>query len=171
MTAGTLPTGVAAQARRSTSRRKLWWLAAGIAGLAGSLALVAIGRWPMVYAVETGKTPEYPYLKPVTFAERPEVIVDMAQETIRRFSGWTLESADRDEGILKARVVTSFLHIESEVTIQASRIDGVTRVTLRSESPGASRFGDFGQNARNIRKFVRELKATLDRAQAARGTR
>lgn len=136
--------------------------------LPAAFLVVLLGRWPIVAAVESGKSPEYPYLKPQTYAERPEVVFDRAQEAMEGLSGWTITSSDRDEGILHASVVSTLLRFHSEITVSITRENDVTLVNVRSESIGRTReFGDFGQNARNVRHLFRALSQIVEQEAVA----
>jgi hypothetical protein len=140
---------------------------AALVALPAGFVLVLLGRWPMVQAVETGRTPEYPYLQPATYPELPVHVFEAARRAIERMQGWTLVGTEPDEGILRAHVVSSPFGFTSEVTVMVRRIEGVTRVSVRSEIPaGRERLGDFGQNARNVRQVLRELRLQMDRSAA-----
>lgn len=142
-----------------TARRKLVVAVAASLALPAGFALILLGRWPMIGSVATGMTPEYPYLKPLTFPELPHVVFGIATGVVERMPGWTLESADGDEHIIRARVVSRPFGFESEITISIHRADALTKVNVRSETVGPRRtFGDFGQNARNIRRLLKELE-------------
>lgn len=163
MSFATILTGhVRSESRRWTARQ--WALVALLlAGLAAGLAMALLGRWPMIRVVETGRTPEYPYLEPLSFSELPALVFDQACEVVEKMAGWTITTRDRDEGIIHGRVVTRPFGFESEITIRVTRVEGVTNVNVRSELVGSmGRFGDFGQNARNVRRFLRELRARVD---------
>ncbi|MFN7973075.1 MAG: DUF1499 domain-containing protein [Acidobacteriota bacterium] len=155
--AGSTPTGV----RRHWSGRRGLILAALLLVVVGPI-VVLLGRYPMLRVVETGRTMEYPNLKPVTFSERPEVIFDLAVQAIGRLSGWTVLASDRDEGHIKARVVGTPLGFESEVTITVAKVNQTTSVNVRSETIDGRL--DFGQNAMNIRRFQKELRYVLKHA-------
>ena len=147
---------------RWNRRRKVRYGLAGAALVGAGLVMVVLGRWPMVTVVETGRSAEYPYLEAARYAELPPNVVKAAVSAGDRLPGWTLSSTDLDEGILHFDVTHSILRLESEVSIRIRRLDDVTLVDVRSESHGYNRrIGDFGQNARNIRKFLKELDRSM----------
>lgn len=145
-----------------TARRKL---AVGISGallFPIGFVLILLGRWPRVDAVATGATPEYPYLKPLTFPELPHVVFQVATRVVERMPGWEIAHADLDEGIIQARAVSRPFGFKSDVTITIHRGGSVTQVSVRSQSVGASLGGrDFGQNARNVRRFLKDLEVAV----------
>jgi len=109
--------------------------------------------------VETGKTPEYPDLKPRDYAAGAEKVAQAAKAAIARLPAWTFVGAGQGPAGTEIQAVhtTRVLRFKDDVTIRITRPAGRTRVSVRSKS----RVGawDFGQNARNIR----ELLSALDR--------
>ena len=153
--------GTLAGWRGWSTRRKLLTGASGLLALPVGLVLILLGRWPQLDSVSTGATPEYPYLKPLTFPELPHVVVLEAAAVVKRMPGWSLVHTDLDEGIVHAHVTTRPFGFESEVTVSIHRAASLTKVNVRSESVGRRSLGDFGQNARNVRRFLKELEAAV----------
>lgn len=134
----------------------------GVLALPVGFVLILLGRWPRLESVVTGATPEYPYLKPLTFPELPNVIFAVATEVVGRMPGWTIVHSDLDEGIIRAHAVTAPFGFECDVTISIHRSANVTQVNARSESIGSVVVGrDFGQNARNVRRFLKDLETAV----------
>lgn len=122
-------------------------------------AVAAATAWPRLNDVETGRTPEYPDLKPREYAARPDEVVKAVKTVLGQLPRWSVVgSGSGPEGSAIAAVhTTRVLRFKDDVNIRVWREGGRTRVSVRSRS----RVGvwDFGQNARN----VRELLAALDR--------
>lgn len=161
---GTLPAALKSPPVNCGRRaRRLGAAIVALALGATGVGILLLGRWPVLAGVETGKTPEYPYLKAASYAERPDIVFDRACEAVRRIKGFTLEEIDRDEGFIHVRVVARPIPFESAVDIRVSRVLGVTRVDVRSEPKGTA--VNLGQDARNIRRFLTELRIVMREAQ------
>jgi uncharacterized protein (DUF1499 family) len=118
----------------------------------------AFFSWPRINDVETGRTPEYPDLKELTFVASEQRVASAAKEAIASLPRWSFVGSGRGPGgsEIQALVVTRVFRFKADVTLRIRRAGGVTRVSVRSRS----RFGawDFGQNARNVRELVAALK-------------
>jgi uncharacterized protein (DUF1499 family) len=121
--------------------------------------VLAATRWPRINDVETGRTPEYPDLKPRAYRASLDVVVKGARAALARLPRWELvgEGSGPAGAEIQAVHSTRLLRFKDDVTIRFRRAEGRTLVSVRSKS----RLGkwDFGQNARNIR----ELLDALDR--------
>ena len=132
---------------------KRWLLAAAIAFGLAALA------WPRIDDVETGRTPEYPDLRPHDYAAGELAAAKAVKETVSRLPRWSFAGAGAGPtGSEVQAVKTTLVGLAYDVTVRIRRDGSRTRVSVRSKS----RLGpwDFGQNARNIL----ELQAELDRA-------
>ena len=138
-------------------------LAVVLLGL-GAAAAVALTRWPLINDVETGRTPEYPDLKPRDYRQGEAAVGQAAKAVVGQLPRWTLVGAGSGPGGAEIQAVAAApLRIpKQDVTIRIRRQGGATRVTVRSRS----RLGwiDFGQNARNIRAFFEALEKQLGAA-------
>lgn len=134
---------------------KVLLLAAVIAGA------WAYTRWPRINDVETGQTPEYPELKVRDYMTSEDKVAKAARATVERLPRWELMAAGKGPGgsEIQAIAKTRIFRFKDDVTIRVRREGGRTRVSVRSKS----RIGqaDFGQNARNIQLFLRELDREL----------
>lgn len=124
--------------------------------LAG-LLVWAYATWPLINDVETGKTPEYPDLRPKIYAASEAKVAKAAEEAIRHLPRWTLVGSGRGPGghSIQAVSTTRLWRFDHDVTIRVYREAPWTYVSVRSKSRIGK--GDFGQNARNIRIFLAEL--------------
>lgn len=115
--------------------------------------------WPLINIVETGKTAEYPDIQPLRFPLSKERVVDGALHAVNQLPNWSLSSYDVDRGEVRAEASTSLLRFVDDVVIRVLEESSDVKVEVRSASRVGR--GDFGQNARNIRKFFEELKKQL----------
>ena len=125
--------------------------------LAGAWAYT---RWPRINQVETGATPEYPEIKVRDYMASEDKVAKAARATVERLPMWRLVAQGKGPGgsEIQAATGTRWL-MKGEVTIRVRREGGRTRVHVKSRShPGPA---DFGQNARNIQLFLRELDQEL----------
>jgi hypothetical protein len=117
-------------------------------------------RWPRVNEVETGATPEYPDLKVRDYMASEDKVAKAARATVERLPMWKLMAQGKGPGGSELQAVTATRWLmKTEVTIRVRREGGRTRVHVKSRSqPGPA---DFGENARNIELFLRELDQEL----------
>jgi uncharacterized protein (DUF1499 family) len=126
--------------------------------LAAAIALVwAYSTWPRINDVETGKTPEYPDLRPKMYAAGVAKVAKSAEQAIAHLPRWTLVGSGSGPSghSIQAVATTRLFRFNDDVTIRIYREGPWTYVTVRSKSRIGK--GDFGQNARNIRAFLAEL--------------
>ena len=130
------------------------------------LLLVATGlglafAWPHVNDVETGTTAAYPDLKPRTYDASPERVYALARETAETSGGFRLSGHGFGPGGWSVQAVRTLwpLPLTCEVHVKITRHGSRTMVSVRSTSRWAK--WDFGQNARNIRKFFGQLDDKL----------
>ena len=133
-------------------------------GLALAAGVVLLKTWPLLNDVETGKTPEYPDLRPVRYQTSQELVLDAALHAVHALPRWLMVSYDRQGGHIRAEATSRLFRFVDDVTINVAEDAGGALVTVRS----ASRIGrgDFGQNARNIRAFLAELDRAVERQRA-----
>lgn len=150
-------------------RRLLRLLAFGVAvALVAFLVLPVLSRvgilsaWPVLNRVETGTTPEYPNLQPLTVALPPGRVFEAALAVARTLPRWTVVKADPAAGLIDAEARTRFWRFVDDVTIRIAAKGGRTTIFVRSASRVG--LGDLGQNARNIRAFLDALRRALPEA-------
>ena len=87
---------------------------------------------------------------------------DAALHAVDRMPRWTILAYQQESGEIKAEAKSLVFRFVDDVVIRVTSQAASTVVSVRS----ASRIGrgDFGQNARNIRAFLRELDRQVERA-------
>jgi uncharacterized protein (DUF1499 family) len=119
----------------------------------------AFTAWPRLQEVETGKTPEYPDIRPHDYGFDPVSVAKGVRKVMDELPRWQVTGeAKGPAGIdLQGVHASPFGLVKEDVTVKVRREKGRTVVSVHSKSRLS--FGDFGQNARNIR----ELLYALDR--------
>jgi hypothetical protein len=110
----------------------------------------------------TSRSSEDPHLRGRTYAIPFEDVWQGALRVVReRLRGWTLDSADDQEGRIVVHVHTWWKKLNGivEITITLDE-NGQTRVDAQAVTPDTAR--DWGANARRLRGFIK----ALDRASA-----
>jgi len=119
---------------------------------AGAAALCL--AWPRIHQVETGRTPEYPDLKPRSYAAGDDRVAAAVKAAIGRLPRWrVVGSASGARGTdIQAEHAIPLVGLKEDVTVQVRRQTGRTEVRVLSRSPSVP--WDFGQNARNVRELL-----------------
>ncbi len=127
-------------------------------GIVAAGAVAACLAWPRIHQVETGRTPEYPDLKPRSYAAGDDRVAAAVKAAIGRLPRWrVVGAASGAKGTdIQAEHAIPLVGLKEDVTVQVRRQSGRTEVRVLSRSPSVP--WDFGQNARN----VRELLAAVD---------
>jgi uncharacterized protein (DUF1499 family) len=125
------------------------------------VGLWAVLAWPHINDVETGKTPDYPDLRPGNFAASPERIFTASKRALERLPQWQVVGSGHGPGgwSIQAIHLTPVVSLKEDVTIKITREDDRTIVRVRSKSRSLA--WDFGQGARNIRQYLRALDQEL----------
>ena len=129
-----------------------------VLGVLIALRIVAALIWPTINDVTTGATPEYPDLRPQSFAQPPAQVFG-AVEAVARELGWEVTESDRDHGVLHAVATTRLWRFKDDVTVTLAEKANQVEVGVRSHSRIGK--GDLGANARRIRLFQSELEKKL----------
>jgi Protein of unknown function (DUF1499) len=139
--------------RRST-------LAALLLVAAGAAALCL--AWPRIHEVETGRTPEYPDLKPRSYAAGVDTVAAAAKAAIAGLPRWrVVGAATGAKGAdLQAEHAIPLVGLKEDVTVRLRRQGGHTEVGVLSRSSWFR--WDFGQNARNVRHLLDELDRRME---------
>lgn len=120
--------------------------------------VLAYTYWPRINDVETGVTAQYPDLKPVDYPAPPAEVERAALAAIAELPRWERvgSGSGREGYAIQAVATTRMWRFKDDVTIRLVAQGSGTRVSVHSKS----RLGryDFGQNARNIRAFLRALE-------------
>jgi len=127
-------------------------------GIVAAGAVAACLAWPRIHQVETGRTPEYPDLKPRSYAAGDDRVAAAVKAAIGRLPRWrVVGAASGAKGTdIQAEHAIPLVGLKEDITVQIRRQSGQTEVRVLSRSPSVP--WDFGQNARN----VRELLAAVD---------
>ena len=128
--------------------------------VAGAAALCL--AWPRIHEVETGRTPEYPDLKPRSYAAGVDRVAAAVKAAITGLPRWrVVGAATGAKGAdVQAEHVIPLVGLKEDVTVRVRRQDGHTEVSVMSRSPSLP--WDFGQNARNVRELLGELDRQMD---------
>jgi uncharacterized protein (DUF1499 family) len=118
-----------------------------------------VRAWPVINVVETGKTEEYPDVRPRVYQEGRARVFDAALHAVHRLPRWTLSSYVGENGSIRAEARTLVFRFVDDILIRVLPEGTGSRVEVRSASRVGR--GDFGQNARNIRVFFQELDHQL----------
>ena len=125
----------------------------------GAAAVAALCMaWPRIHEVETGRTPEYPDLRPRAYAASLDKVAAAVKAAVGALPRWRVVGAATGArgADVQAEHVIPLVGLKEDVTVQVRRQSGRTEVRVLSRSPSVP--WDFGQNARN----VRELLAAVD---------
>ena len=116
--------------------------------------LVAAFIWPTINDIKTGETPQYADLQPQHFGQPYVRVFDAALATAQAL-GWEVTTQDRNQGEIRAVATTLVFRFKDDVTITLTHEGEGALVNVRSHSRIGK--GDFGTNARRIRRFQVEL--------------
>ena len=111
-----------------------------------------IGEW------QAAHREGYPDIQPVVINRNPDRVLADAR-ALAESKGWTIVSVDNGIGQMEATAYAGYIRFMDDVVIKVTPIaDGSTRVDMRS----VSRVGlsDLGYNAKRIREFLAELRAS-----------
>ena len=122
----------------------------------GGAAWLAL-RWPRINDVETGRTAEYPELRPREYAAGEAAVAKAAHAAVAALPRWTFVAAGHGPGGTELQAVarSRVFHFPDDITVRMRRLGARTTVSVRSHSRQGK--WDFGQNARNIQVFLAEL--------------
>ncbi len=132
-----------------------------VAALLGAAAW-AVLRWPRLDTVETGRTPEYPDLRPRDYAAAEAEVGRAVRAALDRL-GWRFVAAGRGPGGSEVQASTrgAVLPTEHDVTVRIQRMGARTRVSVRAH--GRTLGWDFGEDARLIERFFAALDEEVGR--------
>jgi hypothetical protein len=124
------------------------------------IAAWAVLRWPHLDTVETGRTPEYPELRPRDYAASEADTFRAVRATLDRV-GWAFVGSGRGPGGTEVQASTRgrILPTDHAITIRIQRLGARTRVSVAAHTRTLP--WDFGENARLIEKFLPALDQEL----------
>jgi hypothetical protein len=129
-----------------------------VAAAAAALCLA----WPRIHQVETGRTPEYPDVKPRSYPAGDDRVAAAVKAAIGRLPRWrVVGAASGAKGTdIQAEHAIPLVGLKEDITVQVRRQSGRTEVRVLSRSPSMP--WDFGQNARNIRQLLDEVDRQME---------
>lgn len=114
-------------------------------------------KYPRINDVETGKTSEYPDLRPLELVGSYDQVFWLCARTAKDMPLWTLTEIQKKDGLLNAVAITPTMGFEDLVTIHVKDLEnGSVEISVRSRSQVGK--SDFGANARRIRSFFSSLR-------------
>jgi uncharacterized protein (DUF1499 family) len=124
-------------------------------------ALVTFGSamfWPPINDVTTGQTPEYPDLDPRVYEKPRRIVYQRVLDTLEEGEKFEVVETMPDRYRVKATCKSIIFTDDMTIWLEPSGPGG-TIVFVRSQS----RFGkgDFGANARHIRRFFEALDENI----------
>ena len=142
-------------------KRTLYIVAGSVASLAVLAMLVSAWLWPVINAVETGATPEYPEVQPQYYATDPERIYDEVLASLKAMPRWSVVDSQASTLAIDARRRAP-IRITDDVSIRVEPVtEYVSQVHVRSEASAGISPTDFGRNARNIDELFTDLDDRL----------
>lgn len=134
-------------------RRSTLALLLVVAAVAAALCLA----WPRIHEVETGRTPEYPDLRPRTYAAGVDKVAAAVKAAITALPRWRVVGAATGArgADVQAEHAIPIVGLKEDVTVRLRRQGGHTEVGVLSRSAWFR--WDFGQNARNVRQLLAAL--------------
>ena len=101
----------------------------------------------------------YPDIQPaILHGVAPAQAFARAASVVRDL-GWTLVASVPEEGRIEATDTSRFFGVQDDIVIRLRAAGGGTRVDVRSTSRVGLGSGDFGGNARRVRRFLELVKA------------
>jgi len=134
-------------------------------GVVAAGAVAACLAWPRIHQVETGRTPEYPDLKPRSYAAGHDRVAAAVKAAVGRLPRWRLVgAASGAKGTdIQAEHAIPVVGLKEDITVQIRRQSGRAEIRVLSRSPSVP--WDFGQNARNIRELLAAVDDEMARTQ------
>jgi uncharacterized protein (DUF1499 family) len=121
---------------------------------------VLLSIWPPLNEVSTGETAAYPDLQPRDYRFSRERVLGAVHEVIVGWPAWREVSTQGEVGVVVATVTSPFGRAVSDVTVRVqANGDGGAIVFVRST--GRRGPGDFGRNARNVRRLLGGIDQNL----------
>ncbi len=110
------------------------------------------------YYVTSPRDPD-PFFRPRRYAKTREEVLASVQTVLQKLPGWKIEKHHEIQGRLQVER-RGFMGLGESVDLYVVQgQDGITTLEITSRSRAGK--GDFGQNRRNIMKFLSALDAYL----------
>jgi uncharacterized protein (DUF1499 family) len=109
--------------------------------------------------VTTGRSAEYPGLKPLVVTHGTSEVLEVASQVAQSTPGWRNVVLDSDGQRLSAEAVSRVNKYVDDLTIWLEENEGVRALYVRSKSRVGK--GDLGANARRISRFLNRVRQEL----------
>ena len=145
-------------------RRRRWILPTIVASALLAL-VVTIDDWSRDfntnYAVMT-ETSEDPDLRPIVFELPAGDVIDAIQEAAERIKNWEFVGSARlgDSTMVVLERTSRVWSLKDDIVLRVEDLGD--RCRLGGESRSRMSYGDLGQNPRNLRRILAELRIVLD---------
>ncbi len=148
-------------------RRMIWWLLISLAALAlaGGIALVAsVDDWSRDLSTNRAATDERatdPALRPIHASQSIEELAELVVSAAGSLPNWSVQSKTIAGGSATVHLVrtTPLWRFRDDITVQIAS-DGQQR-TIEAVSQSRVGKGDLGQNPRNLRELLAEIRRRL----------
>lgn len=153
--------------RRAAFRRRIVSLGKLAGGVLTGLAVVSLVvfmalamAWPPINRVETGQTAEYPDIQPVAWSLSQARVWNGVREVVAATEGWTEVGAHEGSGTVDFEAVsrTRLFVDDVQVRVEPNGEGGSVVFAVSASRVGR---GDFGQNARTLRRLFGALHDNL----------
>ena len=116
--------------------------------------------WPPINRVEAGQTPQYPDIQPVAWSLSQSRVWNGVREVVAATDGWTEVGAHEGSGTVdfEARSRSRLFVDDVHVRVEPNGEGGSVVFAVSASRVGR---GDFGQNARTLRRLFAALHENL----------
>ena len=129
----------------------------GVIVLVAAVVAALCLAWPRIHEVETGRTPEYPDLRPRSYAAGVDTVASAVKAAVGVLPRWRVVGAATGArgADVQAEHAIPLAGLKEDVTVRLRRQGAHTEVSVLSRSAWFR--WDFGQNARNVRQLLAAL--------------
>ncbi len=111
------------------------------------------------YYVTTPRDPD-PLFRPRRYRQSKELVLEAARTVIEKLPGWKVEKFHENQGRLQVGKAGSLLGLGEAIDLYAVQgLDGATTLEISSRSKAGKT--DFGQNKRNLRRFLEAMDRVM----------
>ncbi len=146
-------------------KRRRGWVFPSIVAVGLLALIVTIDDWSRDFTtnyVVMRETSEDPDLRPVVFERPADEVVDAIQEAADRIKNWEFIGAAQMEGstMVVFERTSRVWRFKDDIILRVEDLGD--RCRLGGESRSRIGYGDLGQNPRNLRRILAELRIVLD---------
>ncbi len=147
-------------------KRRRGWVFPSIVAVGLLALIVTIDDWSRDFTpnyVVMRETSEDPDLRPVVFERPADEVVDAIQEAADRIKGWEFIGAARvnSSTMIVLERTSRVWRFKDDIVLRVE--DQGDRCRLGGESRSRIGYGDLGQNPRNLRRILAELRIVLSK--------